>query len=304
MTRLTALGIAALLSACAGTLPLTVPAYNGPIIDPHVHVFLQEEVAQSVHRDHVASRETVQRMFTDSRVQPGVMLMATGSAEATRSDNDALVAFTGNIPHAFAIGSVNPANGDEAVASLERMVKAGARWMKLHPNTQRFDVADPIIARLVARAGELGIPVTFDASLVLDGDQLGKFLMLAIQHPKTQLVLAHMGLTRFDEFIVLSTFDMYPWWQRNVWVDLSVIAVMVADSPRRDELLWTLRQIGMDRVLFASDFPANTPEEAIVAIERLGLTAQEKRAVFYDNAAGLLNMEADVRRARTTASSP
>jgi hypothetical protein len=40
---------------------------------------------------------------------------------------------------------------------------AGCTWLKLHPNTQAFDVADPAVHEVVARATEHGLPVLFDA---------------------------------------------------------------------------------------------------------------------------------------------
>jgi predicted TIM-barrel fold metal-dependent hydrolase len=88
--------------------------------------------------------------------------------------------------------------------------------VKLHPNTLRFDVADPPIAKIVARAGQLGVPITFDASALLDADQIGKFIKLAIMNPQTDIILAHMGGTRFDELTMLKPLAMYPWWKRNL----------------------------------------------------------------------------------------
>ena len=38
------------------------------------------------------------------------------------------------------------------------MAAAGAAWLKLHPNTQRFDVADPAVATVVRKAAEHGLP--------------------------------------------------------------------------------------------------------------------------------------------------
>ena len=37
--------------------------------------------------------------------------------------------------------------------------------MKLHPNTQDFDVADPAVVTVVAEATALGLPVLFDSGI-------------------------------------------------------------------------------------------------------------------------------------------
>ena len=273
--------------------------YPGPIIDPHIHVFFDEKVAKSVHPINVATPEKLRALVTASGVTPGFMVMATGSESAVRQQNDRLLAFVKQVPGAFAIGSVNPHHGEAALEELERMVAAGVRWLKLHPNTQRFDVSDPRVAQIVARAGKLGIPVTFDASALLDADQIGKFITLAMMNPQTDIVLAHMGGARFDELSMLKALEMYPWWKRNLWMDISFTLPHFVDSPRRETLLWTLRTIGIDRVLFASDYPAHTPRETRDAVLRAGFSAEELRRVFVLNTQELLDKEARRRKART-----
>jgi predicted TIM-barrel fold metal-dependent hydrolase len=264
--------------------------YSGTIIDLHIHVAFEAEAATSMHRSRRILPQDLDAATSDPRLIRGMIVMATGGPEKTRTQNDRLIAWVADDPSKFAIGSVDPADGEAALAELDRLAKLGVRWLKLHPNTQKFDVASPAVLAVVRRAGELGMPVTFDASVVLDADQIGKFVVLATQAPNTQIVLAHMGMARFDELVTLSVLEVYPWWQRNLWLELSAIAPTFADSPRRDELVWTLRKVGIDRVLFGSDYPAFTPAESIRAVQSLGLTESELRHVFFTNAAALLGM--------------
>ena len=296
-------GVVVGTGACAGpsSQPVRVaesPSYEGPILDPHIHVFFDEEVAAGVHKSNPVNPAGVEALLDDSRIQAGLMVMATGSLEQAVEDNDRVIEFAAKIPGSFAIGSVNPNHGDAAVTELDRMVKAGVRWLKLHPNSQRFDVAAPTVAKIVKRSGELGVPVTFDASLLLDADQIGKFIRLAIANPSADIVLAHMGGPRFDELSFLKALEMYPWWKRNIWLDISFTVPLYAGSPRKESLVWTLRTVGIDRVLFASDYPAHTPAETIEAVETLGLNAAEQRAVFYGNTRQLLDKEATARNIR------
>jgi uncharacterized protein len=44
----------------------------------------------------------------------------------------------------------------------------------------------------------------------------------------------------------------------------------------------------MDRILFGSDWPVDTPAAAVDAVRRLGLDPKEQALVFHDNAAALL----------------
>jgi predicted TIM-barrel fold metal-dependent hydrolase len=46
--------------------------------------------------------------------------------------------------------------------------------------------------------------------------------------------------------------------------------------------------MGVDRVLFGSDYPVVDPGGALEAVAALGFTAEEQRAILYGNAAELL----------------
>ncbi|MCY1055655.1 amidohydrolase family protein [Nannocystis sp. SCPEA4] len=70
------------------------------------------------------------------------------------------------------------------------------------------------------------------------------------------------------------------------------VSELYARSPCKEQLVYVIRKIGVDRVLFGSDFPfVRTPTEAIDDVESLGLTADEERMIFYENAAALLQLQ-------------
>jgi predicted TIM-barrel fold metal-dependent hydrolase len=140
-----------------------------------------------------------------------IVIARKDQMDKTRAQNDAVLAAAATSDCRFyPVVSVHPADGDAALAELERTAKRGAKEVKLHPNTQNFDVADPSVGTVVEKCGELG--------------------------------------------------------------------------------LWTMRKVGIDRILFGSDWPVYTPSEAIRAVRHLGLTETEQRKVFYDNAAQLLGV--------------
>jgi uncharacterized protein len=112
-------------------------------------------------------------------------------------------------------------------------------------------------------------------------------LALSMKQPGTKFVFAHMGFTQFREtgvYALLKKMGM----PSNVWFDISAIAVFYAGSPVQDELVWTMRQIGMDKILFGSDWPTEAPANALSAVRMLRLIPEEQRQVLHDNIAGLL----------------
>ena len=161
------------------------------------------------------------------------------------------------------------------------------RVVKLHPNSQKFDVGSPEVKAVVAKAAELHLVLLFDGYSPFDADQNGKFLML-IEHPTARMVLAHAGAPRFLEMSIFGMLRKFSYYKRNVWFDLSMIAHIFADSPYEDELVWVTRLIGTDRMLFGSDYPVDSPSHAIADLMRLGYTAEEQQQILHDNAAALL----------------
>lgn len=52
----------------------------------------------------------------------------------------------------FPVCSVHPLDGKNALDEIVRVAKLGAKALKLHPNTQNFDVSDPMVEKVVRKA--------------------------------------------------------------------------------------------------------------------------------------------------------
>lgn len=195
--------------------------------------------------------------------------------ERTSARNDAVLRLSRDSGGFFyPVCSVHPADG--------------AVWLKLHPNTQDFDVADPAVEAVVRRAAERGLPVLFDAYSPWDANQPGKFVNLATAVPEARLILAHAHGPGFPQLLLYDILARYPWWQRNVWTDISATGAMLAGGPFTEQFTWVLRKFGADRVLFGSDYPIDDPLAAVAAVAKLGFTDEEQAAILHDNAAALL----------------
>jgi predicted TIM-barrel fold metal-dependent hydrolase len=131
--------------------------------------------------------------------------------------------------------------------------------------------------------------VLFDSYKPWDANEMGKFMLLAIQHPQAKMVLAHMGYTYFREAVSFATLRRLGMGE-NVWFDISAIAPTFAGSPVQAELVWTMRKVGTGRLLFGSDWPVYSPAEAVKAVRQLGFTKAEQQQIFHDNAVQLLGL--------------
>src|SRR5688572_73635 len=115
-----------------------------------------------------------------------------------------------------------------------------------------------------------------------------KVFDLAAKAPSTKIILAHMGLTAFNDAAMLAHLRSAGRGE-NVYFDISATSTLYKGSPYVEQLLWVIR-LFPDRVFFGSDFPRATSADATDATERLGLSAGEMSMVFYANAAKLFGL--------------
>jgi len=264
--------------------------YRGPLIDVHAHIRFTDDDAVTTNQGKgtapIAAIDDAGNV-TQSAL---IVIARAGQMDKTRAQNDAVIAAAkAGAGRFYPVASVHPADGADAMAELDRMVAAGVKVIKLHPNTQKFDVSDPAVAAVVGHCGEKGLIVLFDSYKPWDLSEMGKFLLLAATHPQTKLILAHMGLTSFRETVTFAQLRKLGVGE-NVYFDLSAIAVLFANSPVQAELVWTIRKIGVDHVLFGSDWPVDTPAVAEKAVRDMGFTADEQKLIFHDNAAKLIGL--------------
>jgi predicted TIM-barrel fold metal-dependent hydrolase len=136
--------------------------YDGPVIDAHTHPLLYPE--GQIGEPHPP--EDYRRRAAGSPVTRAAALVIAprGDLAQTRSRNDATLRLARDSEgFFFPVCSVHPSDGAGASAEIERVAAAGCQWLKLHPNNQRFDVADPAVADVVRHATAAGLPVLFDA---------------------------------------------------------------------------------------------------------------------------------------------
>lgn len=286
MKRAVALSAVALLASAAQA----DAGYHGPIIDAHAHIRFTDDDA--LKADQGKGTAPIAEIDDAAGVTQSALIVIAraGQMDRTRAQNDAVIAAAkASGGRFYPVASVHPADGAAAMAELDRMAAAGVKVIKLHPNTQNFDVADPTVAAVVQHCGEKGLIVLFDSYKPWDLSEMGKFLVLAVTHPQAKLILAHMGFSTFREAIMYAQLPKLGMAQ-NVYFDLSAIAVIYANSPVQPELVWTIRKVGVSHFLFGSDWPVDTPAVAEQAVRDMGFTADEQKMIFHDNAARLIGL--------------
>jgi len=259
--------------------------------DLHVHLHHGESSLEQYVKD--ATKDKQEFAGIGAMWFGGPNLALQGDPAAIRTNNDGILALAAKHPNVLPIATVHPYDGDAALAELQRVASRGVKVLKIHPHTQQFDSADPRVLALARRAGELDVIVLMDNASILPGD-CEKLFNLALNAPKTKFIFAHLGAMNFRFWNILAAARTAEnLFANNIYFDISATVAMVADSPIKDEFVWTMRNVGIDHVLFGSDFPQYSLAKNLVALERLGLSDAENAAVRFDNALKLFGLKLD-----------
>ena len=183
---------------------------------------------------------------------------------------------------------------DELLQEIETRRAGGARGIKLHPAAQRFYPNDERLAPVYARATELEWPVIFHSGAFALGPgsttqaSLENFPPLLKSFPKLTVVFGHMGFGEFDTCAEIAT--EFP----NAMFDCCFVVNGTEPSPAisDEDAVAGFRTVGVERVMFGSDYPWLDPALDAARIERLPLSESEKRAVLHDNAARVFGLRA------------
>ena len=177
-----------------------------------------------------------------------------------------------------------------APADVRRAMDQGARVFKCHLQVGGFNPNDPLLDDAWGQLAEAGIPVvTHCGSGPVAGRHTGPgpIAELLARHPALRLIVAHLGMPEYTEFLDLA--ERYAGVLLDTTMAFTSFVEAAAPFPRAE--LPRLKSLG-DRVLLGTDFP-NIPypyADALEAIEQAGLGADWLRAVCHDNAAKLFGV--------------
>lgn len=196
--------------------------------------------------------------------------------------------FARRTPDCLHTATLFPEPGVEAY--VREAVEAGARVFKAHVQVGDYDPADARLNQAWGLLADARIPVVMHCG---SGPAPGKHTgpgpvaRLLARHPELPLIIAHMGMPEYEDFLDLA--------ERHdqVRLDTTMVFTDFAEEfmpfPRR--ALPRLAAFG-DRILLGTDFP-NIPYSylhQLQALERLGLGDDWLRAVCHGNAATLFRL--------------
>jgi len=264
---------------------------NQSIIDIHVHIwpdelagravkFLADQAGEKAYLDGTAGaleismqRHGIQWCVT----QP----VSTRASQTPSINNYAITMRRQGFIH---FGTLHPQYADYST-EIERLRSEGIKGVKFHPDYQEFFVDDEHMFPLYHRMAEAGLIAFFHA-----GVDIGlKPPYHATPQRLARVLDAVPGLT-----VVAAHFGGFEMWDeverylvgRSLYFDTS-FTLSFLDHGRFVQMA---RRHGIEKILFGSDSPWADQGEELELHKKSGLTDTELAAVFYQNAAKLLNI--------------
>ncbi|MEV8287916.1 amidohydrolase family protein [Streptomyces niveus] len=191
--------------------------------------------------------------------------------------------FAARVPDCLQTATLFPEEGVETY--VREAVDSGARIFKSHLQVGGYDPNDERLDRVWGLLADAGVPVVMHCG---SGPQPGKFTgpepvgRLLARHPRLRLVVAHMGMPEYTDFLDLA--DRYDGVLLDTTMAFTDFSERFAPFPAGAETKARLADLG-DRILLGSDFP-NIPYpylHQLEVLEGLGLGDAWTRAVCYGN---------------------
>jgi predicted TIM-barrel fold metal-dependent hydrolase len=259
-----------------------------------------------------------------SLTSPGVEQLEPGlGATLARSTNDALAQTIQRYPERFkGFAALAPKSVDEAVRELERAVKElGLKGWKTHSNYGDSYLDQKRYWPILAKAEELNVPIFLHPAapmipqlrtygFALGGAPFGfgietSMVMMRLilsgaldAFPNLKVILGHLGeglpfiLQRIDFPYVRPHFKADPGARPEIKRKPSEYLktnMFVATSGNYLDAAFKCTQetLGIDRIIFGSDYPYEDSRECLTFLQGLALSDKERERIYCRNAAQL-----------------
>ena len=244
------------------------------IVDVHGHLWLNNAEKDKEMNLRICTAYNVKKLFIST------LQSHYPDESEIRRCNDMTYGFMKEHPKLIkGLAYINPANPnymDELKRCINEFGMSGIKlWVATFCDDERVN---PIAETAI----RYGIPIeihcfkkTIDQlaheSTGVNVENLGK------RYPELKIIMAHMGMNVYDTIKCIKEYD-------NIFADFS------GSVMRRDDLDYTIKHIGAQRILFGSDLPGCF-EDCVGQVEGADITDEERRMIYYGNACKLFKLE-------------
>jgi uncharacterized protein len=272
-----------LLLFLASCTLITRPEIHPSATDAHMHVHTpgEDDLQFTGERALFAGLTAEQRraIVISAGYQPGM------DTQGARRENAFVAAEVAKHPTRLAGAcAVNPLK-DWAVSELQLCRDGGLRVLKLHTMASGMKLREEThllkLRAMLVEANRLQMTVLIHGNFpqASRGEEGLELLRELEKFPKVRFILGHLW---GREFKWLEGFK-HP----NFLVEVSATPIWLKEPKIREQLVQTMRQVGMEKFVFGSDWPVFHPSEMVMALKALPLKEGEYKQVMFENAQAL-----------------
>lgn len=274
------------------------------LIDCHAHAFADKIADKAVQQliDYYQIKTSNGGRLTDlinaanqAHLDAFILLVAATKPEQVKPANDWVLEVaaksrseseqcTGrtHAPQIIPFGTYHPADPNW-LTEVNRLKRSGIKGIKLHPEFQGIDLADPGLNPFFEEIGadfvlmiHIGDPKVSLANLSTPQ----KVAAIIKKFPKLKVIAAHLGGFCFWNDVLTELAG------KELYLDTSS-ALQYIDS---EMLKRIISKHGSSRILFGSDYPLNTPQQELELLDEIPwLPTTAKERIYGQNCAELLN---------------
>ena len=258
-----------------------------PIIDCHTHIY-PAKIATKVVKwigdfygiplSGDGTVDSLIRQCQEVGIQKCLALAVSVDAEHVERINDFLIKnVNGHADRLWGFATLHP-DMDDPGAEVERVLKAGMKGVKLHPDMQRFSLAEARTDKLFAACAGVCPMMIHTGDIRYQNSNPSPIPPILKKHLDLTLICAHFGgYSEWDDAVRCLA-------DTNVYVDTSSTSFRLPPERVRE----LIEVFGEARVLFGTDFPMWSAQPEIDLLLSLGLPDRTMRKIFRENALRLL----------------
>jgi predicted TIM-barrel fold metal-dependent hydrolase len=274
------------------------------LIDCHTHAFAEKIAAKAVsqlisyYKIPTSCGGRLPDLLTaanQANLDALILLVAATKPEQVRPANDWILALKdtapatlreqmqlSRIPRIIPFGTFHR-DDPEWPTEIRRLRAAGIKGLKLHPEFQGIDLADPALGAFFEEVEPDFVLMIHVGDPRVSPDNFStpkKVARILRNHPKLRIIAAHLGGYCFWEEALAELAG------KNLYLDTSSALSFIPDGLLRE----IIRKHGVEKLLFGSDYPLAAPGNELHRIDRIDwLTAAEKALILGENCRRLLN---------------
>ncbi len=265
------------------------------IVDAHTHIYPDKIALKVVESARAHLGESVsfigdftladlKNVMKRSGIDAAITFCVAKQPKVVKSANDFIIEATNN-KTIFGFGTIHP-DMEEPVTEVRRLREKGLKGIKFHSLFQLTGAADKRLLLIYEEMEKLNMIAYFHVGRD-PGDPSSPSLttpqsisFVKDRFPRLKIVAAHLG-----GFLELE--EAAQWVHgKDIYIDTCWSPNVQALNSR--EITEIIKRHGVDKVLFASDYPSTTDIAAQIAWLKDLLSPKEQELIFGENARKLL----------------